>query len=343
MDEVQRRSFLGYSAFAVASMATPVGFASDAWGADSVSQSFSTEENKKLAREYYKVIDREGPGFGKHYHTANSVYHGANHTGFDTIGIGNAFYTAFPDFTHIILDQVAEGDIVVERIRYFATHLGEFMGIAPTGRQITYTGMDWVRFENGKVAERWGVADEAGLRRQLLGLADPHEMQTNTALAHEYYEVIDREGIPAGEPYEAKTSTYHGANHTGFDAKGRQHLADLIYTAFPDFTHVIMEQIAEGDTVVERIRYFMTHKGEFMGIPATGRQITYTGMDWVRYKEGRVIERWGVPGSLGQRRQLLGLPDPHPEQTKAQLASDRAAVEARFGKSAGKPFDRISL
>jgi predicted ester cyclase len=351
--DMKRRSFLAYSA-ATSAFAGQMGVFPDIQAAEEhpVTTSIFTvsyketsiETNKRLAREYYKAIDQGGPGAGKDYIGPNALYHGANHSGFENLtpaGLGKAFYTAFPDFTHIILDQVAEGDFVVERIRYFATHLGEFMGIPATGRPITFTGMDWVRFENGKAVERWGVASEFDLRRQLLGLPDPVQPQTDKALAHEYYEVIDREGPAVGAPYGGKVELYHGANHTGFNAKSPADMGRLFYTAFPDFTHVIMDQVAEGDIVVERIRYFATHRGEFMGIPATGKRITFTGMDWVRFANGRIVERWGVASEYDLRRQLLGEPNPRPEQTKAILASDLAFVTGRFGKSAGKPFERL--
>ncbi len=111
------------------------------------------ETNKRLAREYYLVLDKDGPDAGGDYVAPNFAYYGANHTGFDNLTAdeqGRAFYKAFPDFTHVILEQIGEGDIVVERIRYFATHRDVFMGIPATGRRITFTGIDWVRFEDGK-------------------------------------------------------------------------------------------------------------------------------------------------------------------------------------------------
>lgn len=134
------------------------------------------ERNKRLAREYYEVLDRDGPDAGGGYVAPNFAYYGANHTGFECLTPdeqGRAFYRAFPDFTHVILEQIGSGSVVVERIRYFATHRDTFMGIAATGRRVTFTGMDWVYFENGLAVARWGVADEIDLRRQLLGLPDP--------------------------------------------------------------------------------------------------------------------------------------------------------------------------
>jgi predicted ester cyclase len=346
MDEINRRDVLGYSAVAALALVAPVAVAraADPAPTPGFPPGSSVETNKRLARAYYAAIDQDGPGAGKAYTAPNSRYHGANHTGFENLTpaeMGKAFYHAFPDFTHVILDQVGEGDLVVERIRYFATHLGEFMGIPPTGRTVTYTGMDWVRFENGKSVERWGVADEFDLRRQLLGLPSPRQTEINKTLAREYYEVIDRDGIAAGKPYGGNHTVYHGANHSGFVTTGTAGTVAKIFAAFPDFRHAILDQVAEGDIVVERIRYFMTHRGPFMGIEATNKQVTYTGMDWVRFQDGIAVERWGVPGSLDLRRQLLGLPDPHPERTKADLAEDYAAVTSRFGVAAGASFKTI--
>jgi predicted ester cyclase len=320
MDDIPRRDFLGYSTAAAISLIGPVGYGFDVEAAPQderppMTMQTSTETNKRLAREYYLVLDKDGPDAGGDYVAPNFQYYGANHTGFDGLTPderGRAFYKAFPDFTHVILEQIAEGDIVVERIRYFATHMDTFMGIPGTGRKITFTGIDWVRFENGKAVERWGVADELDLRRQLLGLPDPHLTQTNKALAREYYEVIDQYGPMSGGAFSAPHSHYYGANHTGFVDTYPGSRGVAFYTAFPDFTHVILEQVAEGDYVVERIRYYATHKGPFMNIPATGRRITFTGIDWVRFVDGRSVERWGVADELDVRRQLLGEPDPRP-------------------------------
>ena len=302
----------------------------------------STEINKRMARDYYTLIDREGPASGHGYIGPGYAYHGANHTGFENLtaaGMGKAFYTAFPDFTHIVLDQIAEGDCVVERIRYFATHCGTFMGIPATGRKVTFTGMDWVRFEDGKIVERWGVASEDDLRQQLLGLGLPRQAETQKLLAREYYDVIDSQGPVVGIPYDGENALYHGANHTGFEANGPDDMARLFYTAFPDFTHVVMDQVTEGDIVIERIRYFATHLGTFMGIAATGRTITFTGMDWVRFEDGRIAERWGVADELELRRQLLGLADPKREETDRILGDARAVVADRYGIAAGQVFN----
>ena len=82
------------------------------------------------------------------------------------------FRTAFPDIKFTIEDQIAEGDKVVNRWTYTATHKGELMGISPTGVQVTVTGITIGRYAGGKVLEIWVNSDALGLMQQL-GVVPP--------------------------------------------------------------------------------------------------------------------------------------------------------------------------
>jgi len=80
--------------------------------------------------------------------------------------------TAFPDIHLTIEDTVAEGDKVVMRYTGRGTHKGDLMGIAPTGKQITITGMVISRHVGGKQVEAWVAMDQLGMLQQL-GVAPP--------------------------------------------------------------------------------------------------------------------------------------------------------------------------
>ena len=67
---------------------------------------------------------------------------------------------------------MAEGDKVVVRWRSRGTHQGEFMGVSPTGRDVTFTGMRLFRIAENKIAESWVNIDERGLQEQL-GIVNP--------------------------------------------------------------------------------------------------------------------------------------------------------------------------
>jgi steroid delta-isomerase-like uncharacterized protein len=78
-----------------------------------------------------------------------------------------AYRTAFPDLTLTVDDALAEGNKVTIRWSARGTHKGELMGIAPTGKQVTMTGISVVRITSGKVAEAWVTWDALGMLQQL--------------------------------------------------------------------------------------------------------------------------------------------------------------------------------
>jgi len=80
--------------------------------------------------------------------------------------------------------------------------------------------------------------------------------------------------------------------------------------AFPDGKTTTDDLIAEGDKVVERFTLVGTHKGEFMGIPASGKQIRVTGMSIFRIANGKIVEHWGENDAMGLLIQLGVLPAP---------------------------------
>ncbi|MEY2832146.1 MAG: hypothetical protein RLZZ574_1404 [Cyanobacteriota bacterium] len=81
-----------------------------------------------------------------------------------------AFRTAFPNAKFTVEQIFAEQNKVVSYVTVRGTHKGEWLGAAPTGEEITWTASSVTRFNEGKIVELWGIADELGLMQQL-GLA----------------------------------------------------------------------------------------------------------------------------------------------------------------------------
>lgn len=79
----------------------------------------------------------------------------------------DAFHRAFDGFSARVHDQVAERDLVVTRKSFHGRHVGQFMGIAPTGAEVRIDVIDIVRVSGGRIAEHWNVVDQLGLMRQL--------------------------------------------------------------------------------------------------------------------------------------------------------------------------------
>ncbi len=78
--------------------------------------------------------------------------------------------------------------------------------------------------------------------------------------------------------------------------------------AFPDWHGPLEDVIAEGDKVTTRWTFQGTHQGELFGIPATGKQVTLTGMGIYRIENGKIVELWTNFDQLGMLQQLGVVP-----------------------------------
>jgi len=81
-------------------------------------------------------------------------------------------------------------------------------------------------------------------------------------------------------------------------------------TAAPDLKLTIEEIIASGEKTWARITGRGTHRGPFMGRPATGRPFAITVIDICRFENGKIVEHWGVADRLSMMAQLGLLPRP---------------------------------
>ena len=130
-----------------------------------------SEQNKKLARRWFEDLFSRGDlDAANEILSAEFVDHlpHEEERGIEELKNYVSIYrTAFPDIQDKVEDIVAEGDKVVVRWMSRGTHQGEFMGVAPTGRHVTFTGMRLFRFAENQIAESWVNIDERGLQEQL--------------------------------------------------------------------------------------------------------------------------------------------------------------------------------
>ena len=77
------------------------------------------------------------------------------------------FLQSFPDLQHTIDDMLAEADQIAVRFSADGTHRDEWLGFAPTGKSIHYTGVTWARIADGKIIEHNTCWDKAGLIDQI--------------------------------------------------------------------------------------------------------------------------------------------------------------------------------
>ena len=95
----------------------------------------------------------------------------------------------------------------------------------------------------------------------------------------------------------------------GPEWRGRQGVRDQVTahrTAFPDWREEVEDIVAENDRVVTRFRSSGTHRGEFAGLPPTGRRVEISEVAIYRLVDGQIAEQWGFPDITGLLSQLQG-------------------------------------
>jgi steroid delta-isomerase-like uncharacterized protein len=142
--------------------------------------------------------------------------------------------------------------------------------------------------------------------------------EANKAVARRTYETFNT-AVRTGnfgaleEVLAANTVDHNPTPGQAPGLEGVKQVFGMFRTAFPDLRFTVEDIIAEGDKVVSRITAHGTHKGDFQGIPPTGKQTTQTGIDILRIAGGKVVERWGEFDNLGLMQQI-GVVPPPPEQ-----------------------------
>lgn len=102
-------------------------------------------------------------------------------------------------------------------------------------------------------------------------------------------------------------------DHSGMTSppglEGTKAFFSIMFAAFPDMHFTIRQQLAEGDQVMTYKTFHGTHQGDFMGIPPTGKQVSFNVIDIFTVVEGKLSEHWTVSDMLSLMQQL-GLVSP---------------------------------
>ena len=126
----------------------------------------SMEENKSIVRRFIAVFNEKNVDVLDAFVAADLVHHG---WGTSTLeGYKQSFdFAAIPDLHYTIHDVMAEGEKATARWTGGGTHKREIFGIPPTGKHVTWTGINIFRIVDGKIVEVWFEGSILSLYRQL--------------------------------------------------------------------------------------------------------------------------------------------------------------------------------
>jgi predicted ester cyclase len=155
------------------------------------SEGTSVERNKTVSRRWIEVFNERDDAGEADVRAPDYVAYAPvslEPTPLDSEGWTRflaSFVDAFPDLQLTVEDAVGEGDLVAQRIHFEGTHTGEFQGLPPTHRKVTFSGLELNRFVDGRVAEHWFQMDSLTLLQQLGLVVVPGPRLLPRVLAHQ--------------------------------------------------------------------------------------------------------------------------------------------------------------
>jgi len=143
-------------------------------------------------------------------------------------------------------------------------------------------------------------------------MAELEEFKTQAEVEEQNKEIVryalklyDEGNFVERDKLFSPNTVYHAPGGKEYSLKGyREQFGVHFYTAFPDLKHTIEDIVAEGDKVVLRLKDYGTHRGEFMGIPPTGKEIHWPVISIYRLFKGIIEEVWIEFDILGLMQQL---------------------------------------
>lgn len=135
--------------------------------------------------------------------------------------------------------------------------------------------------------------------------------EENKALARRFYEeLVNAQNLDAAEQFVAPDFIEHLPMPPGTPPglEGFKVFMGAYFQAFPDLRLNVEWMVAEGDMVVTHLTVRGTHKGELMGIPPTGKEVTVTLTDANRISGGKFVEHWANFDQFGLMQQIGAIP-----------------------------------
>lgn len=146
-----------------------------------------------------------------------------------------------------------------------------------------------------------GLWAESGLSAQAVSPA----ASVNEAVLNSYYAALNQGDIEAAVAFLDESFTSDAAmpavkkGREGFEASLK-----ALRVGFPDSNIEVLEFISQGDTTAVRYRFSGTQRGKLYGLKATKKKVKVTGMDFWKFKDGKILEQHGNFDALGMLVQL---------------------------------------
>ncbi|MCK5239606.1 MAG: ester cyclase [Candidatus Thorarchaeota archaeon] len=131
------------------------------------------------------------------------------------------------------------------------------------------------------------------------------ECENKTKFRRLYEEILNKGNLDVLEELCAPNFVKHAMPPTpDYGIEGSKQSVIMLRTAFPDIKYTVEDIIEDGDKLAAGWSAKGTHKGVFMGIPPTGKQVAFSGIEIIRIENGKAVEEWEELDRAGLMQQL---------------------------------------
>lgn len=136
------------------------------------------------------------------------------------------------------------------------------------------------------------------------------QQEENKQVIRQFFELLDRHDTERMGQLLISNSNYsfHPSGRPAMDWNTHKQLLGIVTRAFPDICHNIKDMVAEGDKVAVRMNVIGTHKGEFQGIPPSGRSVSLDEMAFITITDGKIKEGWIISDTMSFMQQIGAVP-----------------------------------
>jgi steroid delta-isomerase-like uncharacterized protein len=128
--------------------------------------------------------------------------------------------------------------------------------------------------------------------------------EANKALVRRLYDEINARNLGVFDAVVDDSFVEHEDNGLPPTKDGVKTFFETVLAAFPDFKMTPQQVIAESDLVSVYLTATGTHRGEFLGIPATNKSVSVNVFDLMRVQNGKITEHWGITDNASLMQQL---------------------------------------
>jgi steroid delta-isomerase-like uncharacterized protein len=157
--------------------------------------------------------------------------------------------------------------------------------------------------------------------------------QENKQIVHQFFELLDQHDTERmGDLLVSNTNySFHLAGMPSpVDWNEHKRLLAGVIDAFPDLHHDIVDMVAERDKVAVRLNVTGTHKGEFQGIPPTGKKLSLDEMGFMTIIDGKITEGWISSDTMRLMQQIGGLAPSSSTSSSSSIPADSSSSTAQF-------------